>query len=286
MKYSNLSMSFWTDSKIDDDFTPEDKYFFLYLLSNPHTSVTGCYEISMKQMERETGYNTDTITRLIQRMQDVHKVIKYDQETKEVLIVNWYKYNWTKSENLIKSVIRVAQFIKSSDFKKYVLDMVFIRYGYRMETSDSESDSESDSDTDSDTDTDTDTDSECMAAAEPRRPRSQFKPPSVDEVRAYCQERKNSIDPQRFVDFYTANGWVQGKGKPIQDWRAVVRLWESKEAEFKSRAAPANKGCYSSIDDAVFEKIMNPYGVSSIDESDVEKIMNPYGAGVKTGGAS
>ena len=151
MKYSNLSMSFWTDSKIDDDFTPEDKYFFLYLLSNPHTSVTGCYEISMKQMERETGYNTDTITRLIQRMQDVHKVIKYDQETKEVLIVNWYKYNWTKSENLIKSVIRVAQFIKSSDFKKYVLDMVFIRYGYRMETSDSESDSESDSDTDSDT---------------------------------------------------------------------------------------------------------------------------------------
>lgn len=273
MKYSNLSMSFWTDSKIDDDFTPEDKYFFLYLLSNPHTSVTGCYEISMKQMERETGYNTDTITRLIQRMQDVHKVIKYDQETKEVLIVNWYKYNWTKSENLIKSVIRVAQFIKSSDFKKYVLDMVFIRYGYRMETSDSESDSESDSDTDtdtdSDTDTDTDTDSECMAAAEPRRPRSQFKPPSVDEVRAYCQERKNSIDPQRFVDFYTANGWVQGKGKPIQDWRAVVRLWESKEAEFKSRAAPANKDCYSSID-----------------ESDVEKIMNPYGAGVKTGGAS
>lgn len=75
MKYSNLSMSFWTDSKIDDDFTPEDKYFFLYLLSNPHTSVTGCYEISMKQMERETGYNTDTITRLIQRMQDVHKEI-------------------------------------------------------------------------------------------------------------------------------------------------------------------------------------------------------------------
>ena len=251
MKYSNLSMSFWTDSKVDDDFTPEDKYFFLYLLSNPHTSVTGCYEISMKQMERETGYNTDTITRLIQRMQEVHKVIRYDQETKEVLIVNWYKYNWTKSENLIKSVIRVAQFIKSSEFKKYVLDMVCIRYGYHMETSDS------------DTDTDSDTESE-VCADKPRRTRSQFTPPSLDEVRAYCQERHSSIDPQRFFDFYTANGWIQGKGKPIKDWRAAFRLWEQKEEEFKSRAAPAkpsaNKGCYSSIDDATYAKIMDPYG--------------------------
>lgn len=255
MKYSNLSMSFWTDSKVDDDFTPEDKYFFLYLLSNPHTSVTGCYEISMKQMERETGYNTDTITRLIQRMQEVHKVIRYDQETKEVLIVNWYKYNWTKSENLIKSVIRVAQFIKSSEFKKYVLDMVCIRYGYHMETSDTDSDSDSD--------TDTDTESE-VCADKPRRTRSQFTPPSLDEVRAYCQERHSSIDPQRFFDFYTANGWIQGKGKPIKDWRAAFRLWEQKEEEFKSRAAPAkpsaNKGCYSSIDDATYAKIMDPYG--------------------------
>lgn len=74
--YRNVSQSFWTDSKIDDCFTPEEKYFMLYLLTNPHTSVCGCYEISMKQMERETGYNTDTVLRLIQRMQEKHKVMK------------------------------------------------------------------------------------------------------------------------------------------------------------------------------------------------------------------
>ena len=268
MKYSNLSMSFWTDSKIDDDFTPEDKYFFLYLLSNPHTSVTGCYEISMKQMERETGYNTDTITRLIRRMQDVHHVIRYDEQTKEVLIVNWYKYNWTKSEKLIKSIARVAQFIKSGEFQKYVFDMVYIRYGYIIDTSVSESESESDTDTDTDNDTDTDTDSECMAAAEPQPKRARFTAPSVDEVRAYCQERKNSIDPQRFVDFYTANGWVQGKGKPIKDWKAAVRLWESKEAEYKDRASPAkpsaNKGCCpSSIDDDMLQQFFDPLGIGA-----------------------
>lgn len=57
-------------------------------------------------------------------------------------------------------------------------------------------------------------------------PRTRFIPPSVDDVRAYCLERKNEVDPQRFVDYYEANGWVQGKGKPIKDWKATVRTWE------------------------------------------------------------
>lgn len=58
------------------------------------------------------------------------------------------------------------------------------------------------------------------------RPPTSFEPPTVEEVKAYCQERKNAVDPQHFVDYYTANGWVQGKGKPIKDWRATVRTWE------------------------------------------------------------
>ena len=53
-----------------------------------------------------------------------------------------------------------------------------------------------------------------------------FVPPSVDDVRAYCQERKNNVDAQSFIDFYTTNGWVQGKGKPIKDWKACIRTWE------------------------------------------------------------
>lgn len=54
-----------------------------------------------------------------------------------------------------------------------------------------------------------------------------FTPPTVEEVDAYCRERENGIDAQEFVDFYTANGWVQGKqGKPLKDWKACVRTWE------------------------------------------------------------
>ena len=64
-------------------------------------------------------------------------------------------------------------------------------------------------------------------------PRSRFVPPSVDEVRAYCEERNNGIDAAAFVDFYTANGWKQARGKSIVDWRAAVRTWERREQKPK-----------------------------------------------------
>lgn len=55
-----------------------------------------------------------------------------------------------------------------------------------------------------------------------------FSPPSVEEVRAYCQERGNGIDPEAFVDFYSARGWKYGAGRPIVDWKAAVRTWEAR----------------------------------------------------------
>ena len=122
--YRNISTNFWADSKIDDEFTPEDKYFYLYLLTNPHTNICGCYEISTKQMARETGYNEDTIDRLLKRMETVHNVIRYDRTTKEVLIINWSKYNWSKSDKVTKAVTNVAMKIKSEKFKSNIIDLV------------------------------------------------------------------------------------------------------------------------------------------------------------------
>ena len=121
--YRNISTTFWTDRKVDDEFTPEDKYFYLYLLTNPHTNITGCYEISVKQMSRETGYNEETIKRLLKRFQNEHKVIRYDNNTKEVFLINWNKYNWNSSEKLKKAVLKVADYIKSESFKNLIFDL-------------------------------------------------------------------------------------------------------------------------------------------------------------------
>ena len=61
---------------------------------------------------------------------------------------------------------------------------------------------------------------------QPKRSRSKpFEPPTVEDVAAYCKERMNDVDAERFVDFYEAKGWMLGKNK-MKDWKAAVRTWE------------------------------------------------------------
>lgn len=58
-------------------------------------------------------------------------------------------------------------------------------------------------------------------------PSIKFKPPTVEEVRSYCEERKNGIDPEYFCDFYTSKGWKIGKNS-MKDWKAAVRTFEKR----------------------------------------------------------
>ena len=55
--------------------------------------------------------------------------------------------------------------------------------------------------------------------------RTVFKPPTIEEVRAYCLERGNSVDAERWHNHYRANGWMVGRTKMV-DWKAAVRTWE------------------------------------------------------------
>jgi predicted transcriptional regulator len=68
-----------------------------------------------------------------------------------------------------------------------------------------------------------------------------FKPPTVEEVSAYCAERKNDVDPMRFVYFYQSKGWLVGKTK-MQDWKAAVRTWENRDNMFKNQFNLKNHG--------------------------------------------
>lgn len=138
--YRNIQMSFWTDSKIVDDFTPEDRYFYLYLFTNPHTNLAGCYELSMKQASVELGYDIYAVKNLLHRFDEVHGVIKYAERTKEVLILNWHKYNWTASEKFRKPLLEEINNIKTDAFKTYLINIfnnnnrVSIPYTYPMDT--------------------------------------------------------------------------------------------------------------------------------------------------------
>lgn len=97
----------------------------------------------------------------------------------------------------------------------------------------------------------------------PARQRPRFTPPTVEEVRAYCQERKNGVDPERFVDFYTAKGWKIGKNSMV-DWKCAVRNWEREDGGKGSAGAKGSSKVvvaheyeqrdYSGVQDALMAK--------------------------------
>ena len=64
--------------------------------------------------------------------------------------------------------------------------------------------------------------------------RTAFQKPTLDEVRAYCAERGNKVDPEAFFDFYESKGWMVGKSH-MKDWKASVRTWEKREKEVAPR---------------------------------------------------
>lgn len=75
-------------------------------------------------------------------------------------------------------------------------------------------------------------------ALEKENKAGKFTPPTIDQVRAYCLERKNQIDPEAFLNFYESKGWMVGNNK-MKDWRASVRTWEGRNKD-QGRLAGGN----------------------------------------------
>lgn len=255
--YRSIYTTFWSDSKINDDFSPEDKYFYLYLLTNPKTTICGCYEVSFKNMSSDLGYDADTVKKLIKRMAEVHKVISYCEATKEILILNWSKYNWTKSPNFIKGIKESFPYIKCPQFKKYIFEALkreemidetdpVWTVGDGIGTSVSVSVTVDSSVSESTDNSGSINRTTSVEVIEPTNVQSTLNvqgedklavpassttklrnhiPPTIEEVANYCTERNNGVDPEEFWDFYQSKGWTVGKEK-MKDWQASVRTWE------------------------------------------------------------
>lgn len=73
----------------------------------------------------------------------------------------------------------------------------------------------------------------CATSAHPQK----FIPPTIDEVKSYCQERNNNVDPEKWHDFYTAKNWMIGKNK-MKDWKAAVRTWERSDKQRSKSSNP------------------------------------------------
>lgn len=84
---------------------------------------------------------------------------------------------------------------------------------------------------------------EKVGAKAPKKEKAQkrFIPPTLEQVQEYCEERKNGIDAQHFIDYYASQKWKKANGQPLTDWKAGVRTWERKDKEDAEKARSGTK---------------------------------------------
>jgi hypothetical protein len=128
--YRQVHISFWQDEFVLN-LTPEEKFFYLYLMTNSKTSQCGIYELSKKVMCFETGYNMETIEKLLGRFIHYGKIL-YDESNKELMLVNWIKYNGSASEKVHKRIADELKEVKTEKFLTLFHDL-WIDYGYSID---------------------------------------------------------------------------------------------------------------------------------------------------------
>lgn len=130
-KYRQVHTTFWDDGFVID-LTPEEKYFYLYLMTNNNTTQCGIYELPYRVIEMHTGYNRDTVLKLLDRFNEYGK-INYNVSTKEIMLVNWAKYNFINSPKVKKCIEKELQLIKHKPFVNMYLNSLS-ENGYHIDT--------------------------------------------------------------------------------------------------------------------------------------------------------
>lgn len=113
--YRLVHTTFWTDAKVSEDFTPNERFFMLFLMTNDLSSQIGVYEIGKRRMAFMTGLALEEIDHCISRLKE-YGVIDYDEKTHEVYIKNWSRYNWIKSPKVRECIFKELRGIKSEKF--------------------------------------------------------------------------------------------------------------------------------------------------------------------------
>lgn len=219
-----VDTSFWTDDKVVDFFTPEDKLFMLYIMTNPHTTQLGIYQINKRTMAFELGYSVEAVSVLLDRFQTNYDLIRYSYRTYELAIKNYLKHSIIKGGKPVEDLlVKEIKTIKDKSLLQFVYDSIYDfdnlndtvkRILSKLNVNENNNDNDNDvsyHDTYHDTS---------------NKPKNKFSPPTYEEVLEYAKSRNREDLAKKFYDYFTAGNWVDSKGNKVKNWKQKFITWE------------------------------------------------------------
>jgi hypothetical protein len=120
-KYRMIRTDFWRNPIVLEEMTPEDRYFYLYLLTNTKTTQIGIYKINMKQMAFDIGYSIEGVRSIMERFIEHHQLIRYNPDTTEIAIKNWGMYYLHKAgQKEMDGILTEIKEVEDTTLLKYV----------------------------------------------------------------------------------------------------------------------------------------------------------------------
>ncbi|WP_139904801.1 hypothetical protein [Clostridium thermarum] len=119
--FKQIDMRFWQNDFVLG-LTPEERYFYMYLVTNTMTTKCGIYKFNLKVAELETGYPAEVIERLLQSFESYGRIV-VSKSTKEIMIVNWFKHNFKNSKRTIQEINKELKDVKNKEFLKHLYDI-------------------------------------------------------------------------------------------------------------------------------------------------------------------
>lgn len=120
--FTKVERGYWQDEFILE-LTPEQKFFYLYLMSNSKVNTLGAYVFPLTMSTVELGYNKETVLKLLDHFAQVGKII-WDETTKEVFLLNWPKRNWNRKTATLRALKKDFDALKSPVLREKISAML------------------------------------------------------------------------------------------------------------------------------------------------------------------
>lgn len=241
-----VDVGFWTDDKVVDMFSPEDKLFMLYLLTNPHTSQLGIYQINKKNIAFETGYSTDTIAVLLDRFQNSYRIIRYSEKTKEIAVKNYLKHSIIKGGKPVEDLLlKEIAAVKDKALVKWVFDSIGSDESLNITvqkiislSNDNENENDNENDNE-DSYHESYNESSPIRQKPARHKYGQYK--NVLLTDEEFEKLENEFPDDWLVRIERLSEYIASKGAKYKSHLATIRAWARKD---KERPAAQNKPAY------------------------------------------